>query len=130
MGTQLTPGAPAGGGGPVGGGASGTGYRHIVRMDSSGRITGTTVCVDPVTGNTYKALEIGGLVRDQWNQNLPGRALNTDYYWKSNYGGDVDHYTKHARSAHIHGASGTTTCVTDKGTTTYQRGDRGHRCDK
>lgn len=117
-------------GGPVNPGASGTGYRHVVRMDTNGRIYGTTTCVDRVTGNTYRALDISSSVRDQWNENRPP---NISAFWKS-YAGNTttEHYTAHTNGAvHLHHTSGMTDCTNAKGqTTSYPSGSRSHRCDK
>lgn len=120
---------PPNGGGPIGSGVSGTGYRHIVRMDAGGRIYGTTTCVDSVTGNTYKAVEIQSSIRDQWNQNRPDIAA----FWQTHVGyTDVHHYTRHQTGGtHIHNVSGVTTCINQKGNmTTYRPADHNHNCNK
>lgn len=132
MNPNLVAGGPGGGpnsnAGNMGPGPGGANARYIVRMEANGRIYGTSIAVDPVTGNTYKVLEMNKTVTDQYNQHLT-RLTNTTTTWKARYGGDVDHYTTHkVGSAHVHSTSGQATCFGPKTKQDFTSGDKSHRC--
>lgn len=117
-------------GGPIGPG-TGTGYQHVVRMEASGRIHGTTTCVDRVTGNTYTAAHLGTTVQDQWYKN----KADMEYFWKTRVGyTTTEHYSHHSKTntAHVHDVGGQyADCIDAQGKrTTYDKYKGKHSCNK
>lgn len=140
MNLNLVPGGspppPPQTGGPVGPGASGTGFRHIVGVDQNGRIYGTSVCVDSVSGLTFRLDLRSDAIRDQWNQNYTGEITA---FWKARFGYSrnersttTEHYTSHTNgSYHLHNTSGMATCVNAEGhTATFKSHDKTHKCSE
>lgn len=116
-------------GGPIGPGSC-IGYQHVVGVDSSGRIYGTTVGVDRVTGNTYRVLDLRSSVQDEWSKSLP-RPPQVAALWKTYVGyTTTEHYTAHVSgSFHVHNTSGFANCTNNQGnSTTYKSRDKKHRC--
>lgn len=119
-------------GGPVGPGSAGTGFRHVVRMDSNGMIYGTTTAVDRVTGNTYRTLDIASHVKDQWNKANPP---DLSAYWRTSVGYTPTHHYSHhtwkdnTTSTHVHGTNGWSTCNSSVyGESMYRRNQKTHQC--
>lgn len=116
-------------GGPLATGPNSKPY-YVEGMGPYGQLYGTMTGVDRVTGNTYRIVDVGSCIRDQYNQNYS--RPNVTAFWGTYVGyTDVHHYTRHTNGAtHFHYTSGWTNCTNAQGTTTqYRSGDRSHRCN-
>lgn len=102
---------------------------YIEGMGNNGRLYGTMVGVDRVTGNTYRIVDVKSCIRDQYNSH--SLQPNVAAYWGTYVGyTNVHHYTRHTGgSTHFHYTNGIATCTNAQGqTTSYNSGDRRHRC--